>query len=77
MATYKVGDSVLFTFLGETMKGEIIAKDGTRFKILEYGTGMKYPSIRKEEPKKLSKTEQMIGFIIKKIGNDKSGKDND
>lgn len=66
---YKIGDKVLFTFLGQEMKGEIIAKaDRVKWKI-RCTTGTVYPFIYGKEPKpvKGKKQEKPLGVIIKKL----------
>ena len=68
---YKIGDRVLFTFLGQTLKGEIIAKvDKVKWKI-KSDKGTIYPFIYGKEPKpvkgKGKKQEKPLGVIIKKI----------
>lgn len=65
----KVGDRVLFTFLGVRKKGEIILKQETgKFKVKSDG-GTIYPFIYSKKPvetKKKSK-EVVTGYIIEKI----------
>jgi len=67
---YKVGDIVIFTFLGGRMRGEIIEKvDKVRWKV-KANDGTIYPFIFGKEPiKEKGKTlEKPLGVIIKKVG---------
>jgi len=66
---YKIGDKVLFTFLGQTMKGELIEKvDRIKWKI-KSEKGTIYPFIYGKEPKpvKGKKQEKPLGVILKKL----------
>lgn len=66
---YKVGDKVLFTFLGQELRGVIIEKaDRVKWKI-KCSTGTVYPFIYGKEPvkKKGVKFENPLGVIIKKL----------
>jgi len=66
---YKVGDEVLFTFLGEEYTGTISDKiDNNRWKV-EGSNGTIYPFIYGKQPinNKGSKLETPLGVIIKKI----------
>jgi len=67
----KIGDRVLFTFLGQTKKGEIIMTHSTGiFKVKSDG-GTIYPFIYSKKPiesKKKSKSKDVvIGYIIELI----------
>jgi hypothetical protein len=63
---YKVGDRVLFTFLGQRKNGEIILKHSTGvFKIKSDG-GTIYPFIYDKEPSKTNKGV-VNGYIIEKL----------
>jgi len=67
---YKVGDIVLFTFLGGKMKGTIIEKvDRLKWKV-KANDGTVYPFIYGKEPvkKKGVKLDKPLGVIIKKLG---------
>jgi hypothetical protein len=66
---YKIGDRVKFTFLSEELFGEIIGKiDKVKWKIKD-DSGMVYPFIYGNEPKKVKgvKYETPLGIIISKI----------
>ena len=66
---YKVGDKVLFTFLGTELTGVIIEKaDRVKWKI-KCSTGTIYPFIYGKVPvkKKGIKLEKPLGVIIKKL----------
>jgi len=67
----KIGDRVLFTFLGQPKKGEIIMKHSTGiFKVKSDG-GTIYPFIYSKKPvesKKKTKTKEVVsGYIIELI----------
>jgi hypothetical protein len=67
---YKVGDSVLFTFLGEERYGVITEKvNNLKWKVKCSTTGTIYPFIYGKEPvkKKGVKYEVPLGVIIKKL----------
>ena len=66
---YKVGDRVLFTFLSQRIKGEIIEKEvGGKFKVMG-DKGIIYPSIYAKTPakKKGKALVNPLGLIINKI----------
>jgi len=66
---YKVGDEVLFTFLGEEYIGVIIDKvDRVKWKV-QCSNGTVYPFIYGKQPikKRGSKLEIPLGIIIKKL----------
>jgi acetolactate synthase small subunit len=61
---YKVGDKVLFTFLGERLKGTITEKiDSFQFRVIDT-SGYNYPFVYKKKP---NKKEQVLSYIIEKL----------
>jgi hypothetical protein len=61
---YKVGDRVLFTFLGSKYKGVITEKvDNFKFKVTA-DDGTNYPFVHKKKP---NKTESVLSYIIEKL----------
>ena len=66
---YKVGDRVIFTFLGQRQKGSVTEKlKGGKYKVVS-DDGTTYPFIYGKEPvkKKGVKYEKPLGVIIKKL----------
>ena len=66
---YKVGDEVLFTFLGEMYKGVLLNKiDKVKWRI-QSDSGKIFPFIYNKPPvkKKGVKYEEPLGIIIKKV----------
>ena len=60
---YKIGSKILFSFLGERLKGEVISKvDAFRSKVQDLN-GFKYIAYNKPPNKK----EKVLSYIIKKI----------
>lgn len=63
---YNIGDRVLFTFLGEKIRGEITEKvDRVKFKI-RADDGTVYPWIYGKEPVKVKgkRLEKALGVIV-------------
>lgn len=66
----KVGDKVLFTFLGQEMKGEIIARVNKDKWKVKCTSGTVYPFIYGKEPTPVKKKKgeasvTVLGYIIK------------
>lgn len=64
---YKVGDKVLFTFLGQKKKGIIISKVNNIKCKIKSDDGSTYPSIYTKETQSKKKSDKPLGLILDKL----------